>query len=150
MSAAQTKYWPTTILVYLNERMVIDTSAVIAILQQEDEAHQFAELIAAERYRLMSAVSHLESAIVIGSRYGATGKAQLEALLRTHTISIVPFTPIQAAAAKTAYFTYGKGHHPARLNMGDCCSYALAKTTGEPLLFKGNDFSQTDILVVGK
>ena len=130
--------------------MVIDTSAVIAILQQEDEAQQFAELIAADRYRLMSAVSHLESAIVIGSRYGATGKAQLNALLRTHAISIIPFTPTQAEAAQTAYFAYGKGHHPARLNMGDCCSYALAKTTGEPLLFKGNDFSQTDIIVVGK
>ncbi len=80
--------------------MVIDTSAVIAILQKEVEAQQFAELV--------------------------------------------------AAAAKAAYFTYGKGYHPARLNMGDCCSYALTKTTGEPLLFKGNDFSQTDILIVGK
>ncbi len=85
--------------------MVIDTSAVVAILQQEDEAQQFADLIAADRYRLMSAVSHLKSAIVIE-------------------------------------------RHPARLNMGDCCSYALAKTTGEPLLFKGDDFPQTDILVV--
>ena len=66
--------------------MVIDTSAVIAILQQEDEAQQFADLIAADRYRLMSAVSHLESAIVIGSRYGSTGKEQLTALLRTHAI----------------------------------------------------------------
>lgn len=130
--------------------MVIDTSAVIAILQQEAEAQQFAELIAADRYRLMSAVSHLESAIVIGSRYGVTGQAQLDALLRTHAISIIPFTPVQAEAARAAYFTYGKGHHPARLNMGDCCTYALAKTTGEPLLFKGNDFSQTDILVVSK
>ncbi len=130
--------------------MVIDTSAVIAILQKEVEARQFAELIAADRYRLMSAVSHLESAIVIGSRYGGTGQAQLTALLRTHAISIIPFTPTQAEAAKTAYFAYGKGHHPARLNMGDCCSYALAKTTGEPLLFKGNDFSQTDIPIVGE
>lgn len=130
--------------------MVIDTSAVIAILQQEDEAQQFAGLIALDRYRLMSAVSHLESAIVIGSRYGLTGQAQLEALLRNHAISIIPFTPAQTKAARTAYFAYGKGHHPARLNMGDCCSYALAKTTGEPLLFKGNDFSQTDIPVVAK
>jgi ribonuclease VapC len=62
----------------------------------------------------------------------------------------MPFTSAQAAAAKVAYFSYGKGYHPARLNMGDCCSYALAKTTGEPLLFKGNDFLQTDILVVGR
>ncbi|MGB3295106.1 MAG: type II toxin-antitoxin system VapC family toxin [Phormidesmis sp.] len=130
--------------------MVIDTSAVIAILQQEDEAQQFAELIAADRYRLMSAVSHLESAIVIGSRYGVTGQAQLTALLRSHAISLVSFTPTQAESAKTAYFAYGKGHHPARMNMGDCCSYALAKITGEPLLYKGNDFSQTDILAVGK
>ena len=130
--------------------MVIDTSAVIAILQQEAEAQQFAELIAVDRYRLLSAVSYLESAIVIGSRYGVTRQAQLDALLRTHAISIIPFTPAQAEAAKTAYSTYGKGHHPARLNLGDCCSYALAKTTGEPLLFKGNDFSQTDIPVVGE
>lgn len=129
--------------------MVIDTSAVIAILQQEDEAQRFAELIAADRYRLMSAVSHLESAIVIGSRYGVTGRSQLDALLRTHAISIIPFTPVQVKAAKTAYFAYGKGHYPDRLNMGDCCSYTLAKTTGEPLLFKGNDCSQTDILTVG-
>ena len=130
--------------------MVIDTSAVIAILQQEAEAQQFAELIAVDRYRLLSAVSYLESAIVIGSRYGVTRQAQLDALLRTHAISIIPFTPAQAEAAKTAYSTYGKGHHPARWNIGDCCSYALAKTTGEPLLFKGNDFSQTDIPVVGE
>lgn len=128
--------------------MVIDTSAVIAILQQEDEAQSFADLIAADRYRLMSAVSYLESAIVISSRYGSTGQAQLEALLRNYAISVIPFTPTQAEAARVAYSTYGKGHHPARLNMGDCCSYALAKTTGEALLFKGNDFSQTDIPVV--
>lgn len=130
--------------------MVIDTSAVIAILQQEDEAQQFAELIAADRYRLMSAVSHLESAIVIGSRYGDAGKVQLNVLLRAHAISIIPFTPTQAEAAKIAYFAYGKGHHPARLNMGDCCSYALAKITEQPLLFKGNDFSQTDIPAINK
>jgi len=116
----------------------------------EDEAQRFAELIAVDRYRLISAVSHLESAIVIGSRYGVTGRSQLDALLRIYAISIIPFTPAQAEAAKIAYFAYGKGHHPARLNMGDCCSYALAKTTGEPLLFKGNDFSQTDIRVVDK
>ena len=130
--------------------MVIDTSAVIAILQQEAEAQRFAELIAGDRYRLMSAVSQLESAIVIGRRYGVTGQTQLTALLRTHAISVIPFTPAQAEAAKTAYFSYGKGHHSARLNMGDCCSYALAKITGEPLLFKGDDFSQTDILTVGE
>ncbi|NEP15468.1 MAG: type II toxin-antitoxin system VapC family toxin [Leptolyngbya sp. SIO4C1] len=125
--------------------MVIDTSAVIAILQKEDEAKLFAELIAADRYRLMSAVSYLESAIVIGSRYGATGREQLDALIRTHAIAVIPFSQAQAEAAKTAYFTYGKGHHPARLNMGDCCSYALAKVTRQPLLFKGDDFSQTDV-----
>lgn len=125
--------------------MVIDTSAVIAILQKEDEAQRFAELIAADRYRLMSAVSYLESAIVIGSRYGATGREQLDALIQAHEIAIIPFSQTQSEAAKTAYFTYGKGHHPAKLNMGDCCSYALAKVTGQPLLFKGNDFSQTDL-----
>ena len=106
--------------------MVIDTSAVIAILKQEAEAQQFAELIATDQYRLMSAVSHLESAIVIGSRYGVTGREQLKAFLRRHAIAVIPFTPAQAEAAKTAYFTYGKGHHPARLNMGECCSYALS------------------------
>jgi ribonuclease VapC len=129
--------------------MVIDSSAVIAILQREDEAQLFADLIAADSYRLISSVSYLESAIVIGSRYGTAGREQLDALFRAHEIILVPFSQTQAKTAKIAYFTYGKGHHPARLNMGDCCSYALAKVTQQPLLYKGDDFLQTDIANVG-
>lgn len=125
--------------------MVIDSSALIAILCGEEEAEVFAELISNDRYRLVSALSFVEASIVIDSRLGAEGTAQLDLLIQEAAIAIVSLTSEQSYLARQAYFQYGKGRHPAKLNLGDCCAYALAKATQQPLLFKGNDFSQTDI-----
>jgi ribonuclease VapC len=125
--------------------MVIDTSAIVAVLLGEHEAHTFAELIEADPVRLISTASVLEAAIVIGSELGEQGERELDLLLQKAGIEIVPFTPEQLAAARFAYNTYGKGRHPAGLNFGDCFNYALSSTTGEPLLFKGQDFTRTDV-----
>lgn len=105
----------------------------------------FAELISRDRYRLVSTLSFIETSIVTGSRFGQTGLTELEALIRDSGIALVPLSQKQAEIACQAYFNYGKGRHPAKLNLGDCCSYALAKVSGQALLFKGNDFSHTDI-----
>lgn len=128
--------------------MVLDTSALIAILMSEPEARAIATALAATDKRLLSAASLLETSIVIESRYGLAGGEKLEELIRSAQIQIEPVTHEQVTSARLAYRTYGKGRHPAGLNFGDCFAYALAKTTGEPLLFKGNDFNQTDIPIV--
>lgn len=125
--------------------MVIDTSALLAILNYEPEAAQFAAAIQNTSTCLISAATLLECAIVIEARYGEPGGKKLDELLSKAQIKIEPVTPEQVTAARLAYRTYGKGRHPAALNFGDCFSYALAKVTGEPILFKGNDFSQTDL-----
>jgi ribonuclease VapC len=125
--------------------MVIDSSALVALLTGEAEATVFAQLIGESAYRLVSALSFVETSIVIGQRYGLLGTDQLNLLIRDSAIAVVPLTVQQAEIACQAYFSYGKGRHPTRLNLGDCCSYALAKVSGQPLLFKGDDFSQTDI-----
>jgi ribonuclease VapC len=125
--------------------MVIDTSAIVAILFGEAEAEAFAETIEATPVRLMSVASALEATIVIESELGAEGGRELDALLQTIRISIEPVTTQQLAAARHAFRNFGKGRHPAALNFGDCFSYGLSKSTGEPLLFKGQDFAQTDI-----
>jgi ribonuclease VapC len=128
--------------------MVLDTSALIAILAVKPEANSFAAAIASADHRLLSAASFLETAVVIESRHGAAGGQKLDELIQAAQIQIETVTAEQAHVARLAYRLYGKGHHPAGLNFGDCFAYALAKTSGEPLLFKGNDFSQTDILAV--
>ena len=125
--------------------MVIDTSALIAILSAEPEAETFATAIATANIRLLSAASFLETAVVIESRHGSAGGDKLDELIQAAHIQIEPVTAEQAAAGRLAYRSYSKGRHPAGLNFGDCFAYALAKTTGKPLLFKGNDFNQTDI-----
>jgi ribonuclease VapC len=125
--------------------MVIDTSALIAILQQEPEASACANAIQKDRVRLLSAVSALEASIVAEARKGPAGGRDLELLLHQTQAEIVAFTPEQMEIAKGAWRRYGKGHHPARLNFGDCCTYALAKVSGEPLLAKGDDFPKTDV-----
>lgn len=125
--------------------MVIDTSALVAILLGEPEAEPFALTIAEDPKRLISAFTALETGIVIEARKGECGGRELDLLLHQARIDIVPLTAEQFEIARFAWRKYGKGRHPAGLNIGDCCSYALAKCTGEPLLFKGNDFSQTDI-----
>jgi len=125
--------------------MVIDSSAVLAILLREPEAETFARAIAGDPRRLMSAVSALETAIVVHARKGPAGVRELDLLVHAAGVKIVSFDPEQVLLARAAYEKYGKGHHPAALNLGDCCSYALAVSSGQALLFKGEDFSQTDM-----
>jgi ribonuclease VapC len=125
--------------------MVIDTSAVLAILFNEPEAEQFEIALETDANRLMSAASVLEAAIGVEARLGEAGGKEFDLLLSTANITIVPVTVAPIAAARQAYRTYGKGRHPAGLNYGDCFAYAMAKLSGELLLFKGNDFVQTDI-----
>lgn len=128
--------------------MVIDTSAILAILFEEPEAFSMAEFIANDTKRLLSAGTVLELMIVIEAKKGEAGGRELDLLLHRAKIDIVPFDNEQAEIARMAWRQYGKSNHPASLNFGDCFAYALAKTSGEPLLFKGNDFSQTDIKTV--
>jgi ribonuclease VapC len=98
--------------------------------------------------RLMSAASYLEAAIIIEDRFGYEGARDLRLFMVEAAIEVVPVTLEQAEIAREAYRAYGRGNHPARLNFGDCFAYALAKSSAEPLLFKGDDFSRTDIAVV--
>ena len=129
--------------------MVIDSSALIAILTDEPDAALFAETIARATSRHTSTATLLETAIVIESRHGETGGAKLDELIREANVQIEPVTADQVNIARTAFRSYGKGRgHPAGLNFGDVFSYALAKTLDEPLLFKGDDFSKTDIKIV--
>ena len=126
--------------------MVIDTSAVLAILQDEPERRRFAESIEAADTRWMSAATWVESSIVVEARYGSDGLRDFDRLMERIAVEIVPVDLEQARAAREAFRRFGKGRHPAGLNFGDCFSYALARMLGEPLLFKGTDFSQTDLV----
>jgi len=125
--------------------MVIDTSALIAILRDEPERRSFDLLISADPSSLISAATFFEAGIVVESDGGEEAGRELDLLLYRADVKVVPVDTQQENLARRAYRRFGKGFHPARLNFGDCFSYALAKMTGEPLLFKGNDFSQTDI-----
>lgn len=125
--------------------MVIDTSALVAILLGEAERATFTRLIVADPVRLLSAASRIETSIVIESRKGSAGRTDLTRFLDAAAIEIVPVTSEQAEVACEAFRRYGKGRHPAGLNFGDVFAYALARTTGEPILFKGDDFSRTDL-----
>ncbi|HUO54116.1 MAG TPA: type II toxin-antitoxin system VapC family toxin [Rhodoblastus sp.] len=125
--------------------MVVDTSALAAILFLEPEAADFARMLAAAPLRLLSAVTRVELSIVVEARKGEAGRAVLERLLREGEFETAPVTARHADLAIEAYRRFGKGRHRAGLNIGDCFSYALAKATGESLLFKGDDFSQTDV-----
>ncbi|MGH8611299.1 MAG: type II toxin-antitoxin system VapC family toxin [Gammaproteobacteria bacterium] len=125
--------------------MVIDTSALLAILQDEPERRLFNEAIEAAESRVISAASFVETSIVIESRYGAEGQRDLDLFLGRAEIELVAVDSEQAHVARGAFSHFGKGRHKAGLNYGDCFSYALAKVRGEPLLYKGDDFSQTDV-----
>ncbi|NIM17949.1 MAG: PIN domain-containing protein [Candidatus Aminicenantes bacterium] len=128
--------------------MVIDTSALVAILLGEPEAKKIARAIANDNKRLISAFSFLKSSIVIESKKGEDGARELDLLINKIQLEIISMNSAQTEAARKAWREFGKGRHPAALNIGDCCAYALAKITGEPLLFKGDDFSKTDISLV--
>ena len=125
--------------------MILDTSAVLAILFGEEEADQFDVAIASAERRRMSAGNLLETAIVLEGRRGAAAEHELDSYLRVAEIDVVPVTVAHAQAARRAWRRFGKGNHPAGLNYGDCFAYALAEALGEPLLFKGGDFALTEI-----
>jgi ribonuclease VapC len=125
--------------------MVVDTSSLLAILQGEPERETFLAAIEAAGIRVISTASTVEASMVVLSRSKEDGLLILQALLRDLQIEQVSLTADHVAFAIDAFRRYGKGRHPAGLNFGDCFSYALAKATGEPLLFKGDDFSRTDI-----
>lgn len=126
--------------------MVIDTSAIAAIFFNEPDALRYRERIADDPVRLISAATLVEAGLVIGGRFGEAGGAELDLWLHKAEIEIVAVSAEHADQARRAWRRYGKGRHPASLNYGDCFSYALAALTGEPLLFKGENFAQTDIL----
>lgn len=125
--------------------MVIDTSAVVAILLDEEDGRRYAEAIEGAAIRLVSAVTRVELSLVIEGRKGEAGRERLERFLALIEAEIVAVTPQHAMVAIDAFRAFGKGRHPAGLNIGDCFSYALARAAGHPLLFKGNDFTRTDI-----
>jgi len=124
---------------------MIDTSALLAILHDEPERRAFNEAIEAADTRAMSMANFVEASIVIESRYGAEGIRDLDLFIERAAIELVDVTLAQGHAARRAFARYGKGRHPAGLNFGDCFAYALAIDRGEPLLFKGGDFDQTDV-----
>jgi ribonuclease VapC len=125
--------------------MVIDTSAVLAIFQQEAECIVFARTIADAIKVRLCAVNYVECATVIESRYGPKGKEWFDGFLTDSDIELAPVDIDTANRARRAYATFGKGRHPAGLNLADVFAYALAKSLNEPLLFKGGDFAKTDI-----
>ena len=125
--------------------MIVDTSAVLAILFNEPDARHHASAIMTAHPCRMSVASVLEASIVLESRGGVTAGHELDTLLESAEIELVPVAVEHLEAARRAWRRFGKGNHPAALNFGDCFAYALALTTGEPLLFKGDDFSRTDV-----
>lgn len=126
--------------------MVVDSSALIAILQLEPEAEAFTTALHDAAQPLLSAATYVEASVLIGSRRGEGGVSDLDELISQVGIEIMPLTLGQALIARDAYARYGKGRHPASLNLGDCFAYALAKERDLPLMFKGNDFALTDIV----
>jgi ribonuclease VapC len=126
--------------------IVVDTSAIVAILRDEPEKDKFVDAILAAAPRLMSAVSLQEAGMVIAGRSGdGAAWEPLDALLTVLDIEIVAHDAMLARTARDAFLRFGKGRHPARLNFGDCAAYALASTSGGRLLFKGDDFTKSDI-----
>ncbi len=127
--------------------MVIDTSALVAILQEEPQHRALARAIRDASARRMSAATLVEAGIVMQGQHGDVGGETLDALLARSEIEILPLTAAHAALAREAFRRFGKGQHPAGLNYGDCFAYALATALAEPLLFVGSDFGQTDVAV---
>lgn len=128
--------------------MVIDSSALVALILREADHHRYAAALRNDRRRMMSAVSHVEASMVLATRLGDAGLHVLDDLIERSRIEIVAVDRVQALAARDAFLRFGRGRHPARLNMGDCFSYALASVTGQPLLYKGDDFGLTDLAAI--
>ena len=127
--------------------MVIDTSAIMAILLGESAAGRLVEALESDRTRLVSGATVVEASLVVLGRFGEMGDPQIDRLLRGIGAEMVPVGLEQVAIARDAALRFGRGRHPAALNFGDCFSYALAMERGEPLLFVGEDFAKTDVSV---
>jgi len=125
--------------------MVVDASAILAVLLKEEDAASYNKKLSLDGRKFMCPFNALEADMVITSRLGAAGKEKLDRHLFYSEVEIIPFTSGMQTLAYDAWLKFGKGHHKAKLNMGDCCAYATAKALNEPLLFKGGDFSLTDI-----
>lgn len=126
--------------------MVLDASAVIAILLQEPDAQILSDKIEGDAVRYISAANWLETQLVLNGRHGARGGAMADALFRELRVEIVPLDVIHVHTALGIWQQYGKGRHPAALNIGDCCAYATAVLKNQPLLYTGNDFARTGIV----
>ena len=125
--------------------MVVDTSALLAVIFDEPECEGFVRILSRDRSPIMGAPTVLEASIVTADRVGTKGLSRLRRTMRTLRISVEPFGLRESRVAVRAFLKYGKGRHRARLNFGDCLSYAVAKTRRQQLLFKGEDFSHTDV-----
>jgi ribonuclease VapC len=125
--------------------MVIDASALVAILLGEPEAPRLAAAIAAADSRLLCSFNALEAGIVIEAKKGEIAGRELDLLLHRAKIDVVPLTDSLAEVSRAAWRRFGRGRHAASLNIGDCCAYALCRLSGEPLLFKGTHFARTDV-----
>ena len=125
--------------------MIVDSSAIVAILNVESDARELANAIEEAPDRRMSVVSYVESAMVLDARRNPALSRRLDDFIREAELQLEPVSVQQAKLAREAYRDFGKGRHRAGLNFGDCFAYALAKDKGEPLLFKGNDFRRTDV-----
>jgi len=128
--------------------MVIDTSALLAILLDESERRSYNEAIEAAASRIISAATYVEVSIIVESRFGAEGLRDFDQFVDRAKIEIASVDLEQANLARRAFSRFGKGRHPAGLNFGDCFSYAVAIARGEPLLYKGEDFARTDVASV--
>lgn len=125
--------------------MIVDSSAVVAVLRSEQDAAEFAKAIESAPSRHISVVNYVEAAVAIDSAKDAIASRRFDDFFRVSRISLEPVTRAQAEIARQAYRDFGKGRHKAGLNFGDCFAYALARDLAEPLLFKGKDFRHTDI-----
>jgi ribonuclease VapC len=125
--------------------MVVDTSALLAVLFHEPEADRIARSIASDPRRLASAFTVLETGMVVEARKGEAGGRELDLLLHRVELESVPLTASHVEVARDAWRRFGRGKHVANLNIGDCCAYALARVSGGPMLFKGDDFAKTDV-----
>jgi ribonuclease VapC len=125
--------------------VVLDTSAVLALLQGEKEADRILAALADAEVRRVSAATVVEAGIVLQARYGDHGERELDLFLQRAEVEVIPFSEEHATVARQAFRRFGKGRHPAALNFGDCFAYALAVVLDHPLLFVGTDFSATDV-----
>ena len=125
--------------------MIVDTSSLVAVLFDEPDSERYATAMAQAARCRMSAANFLEASLVVEGRAGISGAQELDIFIETAEIEIVPVSVEQARVARRAWREFGKGNHPAGLNFGDCFAYALAKVAGEPILYKGDDFTLTDV-----